>query len=44
MDEHFTNNSDAVYLASVTQAKKITFLEQELINAEHYTKNLEQNL
>lgn len=44
MDEHFTNTAETVYLASLTQAKKILFLERELFNNEQYTKNLEQNL
>lgn len=28
MDDQFTSNADAVYLASLTQSKKIMFLER----------------
>lgn len=28
MDDNFTNNAESVYLASLTQAKKILYLER----------------
>ena len=44
MDDHFTTKADSLYIASVSQEKKIIYLERELKNSEAYNQTLEKSL